>query len=197
LRELIEEVFNVKKRILILGVLLALIAILAMPMAAFASNTGTQNASTFAGTITIVGKTAASTAAVSTITFPAGLPDAIISNPSSDATGTGENTPQVVGSSSEPVVQLYNTSAGTLNVWLDITSWTGGAVVAENYKLVPTTTITVAAVDSVLSSDGTANTVDTTVSMDTLTYKALYLKATLGATAGLSGTSTLTILGES
>jgi hypothetical protein len=176
---------------LIAGIVIAIYGILIFSLAPAVKADGDSDA------ITIVGKTDTSVAAVSTITFPAGLPGAIISNPSSNAAGEEEGTPQKLdASASEPVVQLYNTSGGTLNVWLGITSWTDGAVVAENYELVDTDNVTVAAVDSVLSSDGTANTVDTTVSMDTLTYKALYLKATLGATTGLSGTSTLTILGE-
>ena len=70
-------------------------------------------------------------------------------------------------------------------------------MVAEHYELVDTGTTTIQVVDDVLSSDGTANTVATGIAMATGTYKALYLQVTLSSSAGKSGTSTLTILGES
>ncbi len=187
-----------KKRILSLAMVLALLAVLVMPMAALATNTGTQGASTLkADTINIVGKTATSVAAVSTITFPAGLPGAVISTPSSNAAGSGEGTPQVLGAASEPVVQLLNTTAGSFIVWLGITAWTtDGAVASERYELVATTVTNQATVAGVLSPTGGAANVNAgTIAGNT--YKALYLEVTLSALAGKTGsTSTITILGE-
>jgi hypothetical protein len=51
-------------------------------------------------------------------------------------------------------------------------------------------------VNDVLSADGNAASVATGASMTTGTYKALYLDLVLSAVAGKTGTSTLTILGE-
>ncbi len=183
---------------------LALLAVLAAPMAALASNVGDQEASTAsAETILIVSKAGTANVTVSTITFPEGLPGATISNPSNNQDGTAAgdiNTgPQVLsGTVSEPVVQLYNGSAGTLTVTLEITTWTNSVVVAEYYELVATDNLTVNAVDDVLSSNGAANSADTGITIDTLTYKALYLEVDLSSiVANQAGESTLSILGQS
>lgn len=184
-----------KKLILTLGMALALVAALVAPMAALATNVGTQSASTAqATTIEIVGKVADT--AVGTIIFPEGAPSAIISDPyNSVDTNTA---PQVLhATTSEPVVRLKNTSGGTLTVWLGITSWTNDAVVSERYELVDTTATEVQTVTTVLSADGTAASVNTAATIADAAYKALYLEVTLGALAGKTGTSTLTILGES
>lgn len=187
-----------KKRILTLAVTLALVAALVVPMAALATNEAGQAASTSqATTILIVGHS--TDVGVTTITFPAGLPSATISAPYNSDNGSGN--PQVLhASASKPVVRLKNTSGGTLTVWLEITSWTGGAnrpVVSEDFELVPVGTTTITVVDDVLSTDGLAATVNTGVTITNGEYKALYLEVVLSALAGKSGTSTLTILGES
>ncbi len=187
-----------KKKILTIGIVLAVVSALVVPMAVMADNTGLQDASTTqAATITIVGKTATSTAVVSTITFPTGAPSAVIGNPSSDASGGSEATPQLLdGSVSEPVVQLYNGSAGTLTIWLGITAWTNGAVASERYVLSdPGTTTT----DQTAMTAGTALGASATTStpIAASAWQALYLEVTLGALSGVSGTSTLTVLGES
>ena len=161
-----------------------------------ATNVANQSASSSsATTITIVGKAATSTAVVGTITFPAGAPSAVVSNPSSDAAGLGEDTAQVLhATASEPVAQLLNGSAGTLNVWVERAAWTE-AVASERYELSnPAVTTT----DDL--SGGTALTETSTDSTSDITagaYLALYLEVTLDATAGTSGTSSITILGES
>lgn len=143
--------------------------------------------------INIVGKM--SDTAVGIITFPQGAPGAIISNPYNSVDGTGG--PQVLhASASEPVVKLKNTSGGTLFVTLAITGWTK-AVVSERYELVATDNLTVNAVTRVLSADGNANTVVTSENITAGAYKALYLEVTLSAEYGKSGSSTLTILGQS
>ncbi len=188
-----------KKRILALASVLALVAVLVAPMAVSADNTGTQEASTSQATsITVVSKSGTDNVSVSTITFPAGAPSAVISNPSNNIDGTtagGITTgPQVLsGTVSEPVVQFKNTSAGTLTIWLGISSWTG-AVASERYKLVDTATTTVESLsgEAALGASATTSTAITAG-----TYKALYLEVTLGTQYGKSGTSTLTVLGES
>ncbi|MDP3245168.1 MAG: hypothetical protein Q8M83_05950 [bacterium] len=159
-----------------------------------ASNVSTQSASTAtATTITVVGKVADT--AIATITFPQGAPSATVSNPSNDVDTSSD--PQVLSASvSEPVVRLKNTSGGTLNVTLEITTWTNSVAASEDYELVNTATTTVNVVNDVLSTDGNAASAATGVSMTTGTYKALYLELVLSAIAGKSGSATLTILGE-
>lgn len=162
-----------------------------------ASNSSTQSASTAsATTITVVGKLVDT--AVATITFPEGAPDATISVPYNSVEGAGD--PQVLsGTVSEPVVRLKNTSAGTLNVTLETATWNGtyaGFVASEDYELVVTTDTTIAAVASALSANGAAASVATGIGITTGAYKALYLELVLGALAGKTDTSALTILGE-
>lgn len=155
----------------------------------------TQQASTARATaISIVGK--AADTAVGTITFPEGAAGAVISDPYNNV--DGDTDPQVLdGSSSEPVVRLKNTAGATLRVWLSIADWSNSIADSQHYELVATSTTNVDTVTTVLSSDGNAATVDTTETIDSDTYKALYLKLTLSSVAGKTGTSTLTILGES
>jgi len=183
-----------EKKILALTGALVLAATLIGSAAVLASNVATQSASSAkATTITVVGKVADT--AVGTITFPEAAADATVSNPSNDVDGTGD--PQVLdATASEPVVRLKNTSGGTLKTWLSITTWQNSIAASEDYELVVTTDTTVAVVDNVLSADGNAATVDTTVAIPTTEYRALYLELVLGSVAGKTGTSTLTILGE-
>ena len=159
-----------------------------------ASNVSTQSASTAsATTITVVGKVADT--AITTITFPEGAPSATISVPYNDI-DTVSDAQVLSGTVSEPVVRLKNTSGGTLNVTLEITTWTLGVAASEDYELVVTTDTTVAVVDNVLSADGNSASVPTAIGITTGAYKALYLELVLSSLAGKSGTSTLTILGE-
>jgi len=184
-----------KKRILTLVGILVLVGALVVPMAVLAAdNEASQSASTGKSTaISIVGKVADT--AITTITFPEGAPDATISAPYNDVDTTGD--PQVLhATTSEPVVRLKNTSGVTLTVWLEITTWGNGVAVSEDYELVDSGTTTVEVVDDVLSADGNAATVNTTVTIAAAAYKALYLEIVLSSSSGASGTSTLSILGE-
>lgn len=161
---------------------------------ATASNTATQQATTTAATtISVVGKVADT--AITTITFPEGAPSATISAPYNDV-DTSSDAQVLSATVSEPVVRLKNTSGGTLNVTLQITSWTNGVAASEDYKLVATTDTTIAVVNSVLSADGNAASVATGTGITTGAYNALYLELVLSSLAGKSGTSTLTVLGE-
>ena len=184
-----------KKRILAIGIVLGLITVLAVPMAVLAGHQAGQGASTAQATsITIVGKTATSTAVVSTITFPEGSTGAVISDPYSDAVGAGEATPQLLdAASSKPVVQLKNGSVGTLKVWLAITAWTD-AVASERYELSDPLTTTTSDLSGATALTTTSTDTGSTIGADA--YLALYLEVTLSASAGASGTSTLTVLGE-
>jgi len=160
-----------------------------------ADNDATQEASTAQATTLHILRKATADTSVTTITFPEGAPNAEVQVPYNDVDGSDD--PQVVASSdSEPVVRLKNTSAGSLKAHLSITTWTNSTVAAQNFKLVATTTTNVNAVDDTLSSDGNAATVDTGVTIGADEYRALYLKVTLGANAGKTGNSTITVLGE-
>ena len=159
-----------------------------------AANTATQEASTAtATTISVVGKVADT--AITTITFPQGAPSATVSDPYNDVDTVSD--PQVLnGTTSEPVVRLKNTSGGTLNVTLEITTWSNGIAASEDYELKVTTDTTIATVASVLSADGNAASVATAIGITTGAYKALYLELVLSSLASKTGNSTLTILGE-
>lgn len=143
--------------------------------------------------ILIVGKT--DDTAITTITFPLGAPNATVSDPYNNVDTAAD--PQVLnGVNSEPVVRLKNPPGKKLLVTLQITGWTNGVVASEDYALVDTTVTNVAAVTNVLSADGGAASVATGVEIRSSSYKALYLEVVLGNLAGVSGISTLTILGE-
>ncbi len=144
--------------------------------------------------IYIVGKT--DDDAVSKITFPVAAPGATVNNPYNDV--DKDTDPQVLGDpDSSPVVRLKNTSeGGTLKVWLEITDWTNGVVASQRYELVEIAITNIEAVTKTLSADGSADIVDTEVTIASDAHKALYLEVTLGDAAGKTGTSMLTILGE-
>ena len=183
-----------EKKILFLVGVLVLAATLIVSVTVLASNEATQSASSAkAITVTVVGK--AADTAIATITFPEGAPSATVSAPYNDV-DTVTDAQVLHATTSEPVVRLKNTSAGTLKVWLEITTWANGVAASEDYELVVTTDTTVAVVDNVLSSNGNAASVDTTVQIPTTEYRALYLELVLSSLAGKTGTSTLTVLGE-
>lgn len=159
-----------------------------------AANTATQTASsTVATTISVVAKTTDDP--ITTISFPQAAPGATVSIPYND-TETGN--PQVLSATvSEPVVRLKNTSGGTYNVTLAITTWTNSVTDMEYYNLANSGAVNIETVTTSLSeANGGAKTVATGVSIPTTEYKDLYLKLVLSSVAGKTGTSTLTILGE-
>ena len=184
-----------EKKILFLVGVLVLAATLIVSVTVLASNEATQSASSAkATTVTVVGKVADT--AIATITFPEGAPSATVSVPYNDVDTSSD--PQFLDTTaSEPVVRLKNTSAGTLNVWLEITTWSNSVAASEDYELVDTTILTVNVVDDVLSADGNAASVNTGITIDAAAYKALYLELNLSSVAGKTGTSTLSALGES
>lgn len=160
-----------------------------------AANTTSQSASSAQATsIDVVGKVADT--AITTITFPEGSAGATISLPYNDV-DTVSDAQVLHASTSEPVVRLKNTSAGSLDVTLEITSWTNGVAASEDYELVAPATTNIEAVTQALSADGNADSVATGVTITAGAYGALYLELVLSALAGVTGTSTLTILGES
>ena len=184
----------IKKSAVFIMILALAVTLVSQMTVSAASNDSNQVASTTqAATIEVRGKVAVTE--VTTITFPEGAPGAVISAPYNDVEGSGD--PQVLGDgTSEPVVRLYNGSGGTLTAWLEITTWTDGVAASEDFELVTTGTNNVTVVDDVLSADGNAASVDTTKTIATLTYADLYLELVLSASSGKSGSSTLTVLGE-
>ncbi|MCK5122965.1 MAG: hypothetical protein KAQ87_02350 [Candidatus Pacebacteria bacterium] len=192
---MISKINKAENKSLILAGVLILTATLVMSAAVLAAdNDASQEASTTqAATVSIVGKVADT--AITTITFPEGAASATISTPYNNV-DTVTDAQVVAGSDSEPVVRLNNTSGGTLQAWLEITTWSDGVAASEDYELVTTATTNVAVVDDVLSADGNSASVDTSVTIPTTEYRALYLELVLSALSGKSGTSTLTVLGE-
>jgi hypothetical protein len=143
--------------------------------------------------INIVGKD--SDSVVSQITFPPGLAGNPVSTPFNNSDGPSDH--QVLSDTdSEPVVRLLNTSGGPLLVRLEITGWTGGVVVSEDYELVASGTDNVSEVNRELSSNGSASSVATGETIPNGGHLDLYLEVVLSSSEGVSGGSTLTILGE-
>ena len=193
---IISKINKVENKSLILVSVLALVITLAAQTTIVdATHQANQAASTSNSTsLTIVGKTATSTAVVGNITFPAGQPSAVISNPSSDATGDNEATAQFLdGSASEPVAQLSNTTAGNLKVWVERGAWTD-AVTSQRYQLVAPATTTISDLSG--QSALTDTSADSGSTINASAWLAFYLEVTLSADAGKSGTSSITILGE-
>lgn len=185
-----------KKKISTLGIVLALVAVLVTPMAALASNEAGQGASTTSAT-TIDIMDQAGTTAITTITFPVGVPTTTVSDPSNNLDGVG--SPQVIAATSTPVATLISGTA--YNVHVTITDDSGWAVIVSNEKLYIDSAQT-GTVDSATFSGGAYNYSNWGV-QESITQSVdidgndLYLTIDLTAAAGKSGTSTITILGES
>jgi len=192
-----------KKRILALAGVLVLVAVLIVPMVVLAAvNDATQTASTSkADAINI--RAQDYTTAVADITFPEGAPGATVSDPSNDQPET-----QILGAegTAKPVVTLVNTSAVAYTVWYNIEAFSEGVVSSENYVIIAkggeclnadaiTESATLDGSDHVCT--GTITTIAATGDGGEADERDLYLKITLSALAGKTGTSTLTILGES
>lgn len=138
------------------------------------------------------------TTSVSSITFPPAAPGATVSQPYNNI-DTASN-PQIFGgaSTAKPVVTLYNGGASTLTIWYNITTFTNSVVSSENYLV----NNKGAACADASCITGTATfdadtTTGTTIAVGAGNEKDFYLKITLSAVAAKTGTSTLTILGES
>jgi len=188
-----------EKKILALTGALVLAATLIVSEAVLAAYQATQEASTAKATTFLIGGTETTTkdTAVSTITFPEAAPGTTVDTPFNDIDGSGD--PQVLSTTaSEPVVKIKNTDASAnYNVVLEITTWTNSLVDKEYYNLAADGATDINAVTTELSAaNGGANTVSTGVSIGAATYKDLYLKLGLTSVSGKTGTSTLSVLGE-
>jgi len=137
------------------------------------------------------------TTLVSNITFPEDAPGATVSQPYNDIDGSGN--PQTFGGAgvAKPVVTLYNGGASTLTIWYNITTFTNG-VVSNEYYLINDKGAACADVNAITNAVtfDTNITTGTTIAQGAGNEKDLYLKIALSASAGKTGTSTLTILGE-
>ena len=133
---------------------------------------------------------------LTTITFPEGTTETTISAPYNNLDGSGD--PQVLSATvSEPVAKIKNTGSVIYNITLEITTWTNSVANMEYYNLATDGATNINTVTSELSdANGTARSVSTGVSISAGTYKDLYLKLVLSSSAGKTGASTLTILGE-
>ncbi len=181
-----------KKKILVWSMVVALVAVLVMPMAVLAANTGTQNASTSQSTsLEIVADDGSS--AVSQITFPVGAPGAEVENPYNNIDGAGALEQTYHLTASIPVVTIKNATGGALTVTLTVGAWSE-AVASERYLLVQNEDATVEAGDVTAALTGT---VATGIAIANGDVGDLYLEVTLSALYGEAGTSSLTVLGES
>jgi hypothetical protein len=181
-----------KKSILSAALTIALLGILVLPGFTFASNSATQNASTTSAT-SIQIKDQSGATNVTTITFPAGAPLDIVSNPYNNQ--NTQSLSQSVGEISRPVATLVNTGGLTYTIWYNISTFTNGVVNNESYKICNSGAIVGSqdAIDQPVTFDTTTST---STSIDAATTKDFYLKISLSSAAGKSGSSTITILGE-
>jgi len=188
-----------EKKILFLAGALVLAATLIGSVTVLATNVATQDATTNKAT-TIEVRSQDYTTTVSTITFPAGNPGAVISLPTN---GVGAEV-QTFGAATvaKPVVTLYNGASVTYNIWYQITAFSPNVVASENYVVIAKAgaCADAAAITETATLDGashiTTGTV-TTIVAGAGNERDLYLKVTLSDIAGQTGTSDLTILGES
>lgn len=194
------KINKVENRSLILVCALALTITLVAQTTVLAgvNDTGQSASTTKTTTFTIGGsETGTKDTNLTTITFPEGAPEATIDTLSNNLDAAD---PQVLSATtSEPVAKIKNTHATTTyNVVLEITTWTESAVNMEYYNLATDGATDISTVTAELSNaSGAANIVSTGVSIGPEIYKDLYLKLLLGSVAGKTGTSTLTVLGES
>ena len=185
-----------KKKVLLLFGVLALVAAVVIPMAALANSAGneaTQEASTGKAT-SIEIRAQDYTTAVSTITFPGGTPGSTISNPYNDRAGDVAQTLGAAGTA-KPVVTLVNTDVVAYTIWYNTTAFTSDVVSNEWWQIVPA----VQGCTEIPNLVDFGNDTNTTKTIDEAgganCQKDLYLKVDLSATGGQTGTSTLTILG--
>lgn len=137
------------------------------------------------------------TTAVSTITFPESAPSTSVTQPYNNIDTV--SSPQTFGGAgtAEPVVTLYNDGIYTLTIWYNITTFTNG-IVSNEYYLINTKGGACADADSISNSVtfDTDTSTAVTIAPGAGNEKDFYLKTTLSGLAAVSGTSTLTILGE-
>jgi len=144
-------------------------------------------------------KVADGTSAVDSITFPAGDPEDLISNPTNNFSETQVLT--ATDTDATPVAQLKSATAYTL--WYNVTSGSGwiDTVASEGIYIIAigealdltgfdTNAYDMTAWDTDLKPDAPAQTLAAGVN------KELYLQVTLSASWGKSGTSTFSVLGE-
>jgi hypothetical protein len=182
------------RRILINVLSLALVLMPGISSVIEASNSTSQEASTnMFSCLEIVSKS--SNTAVTTITFPMGDPGSIVSNPYNDVDGAED--PQLLAASlSEPVVRFYNPTESQMWFSLEISDWTNGVVTSERFKVAIESERNITAVDRVLSTDGKAATVSQASLLAGGAYKCMYFEITLCDQADVTGTSTITVMGE-
>ena len=199
---IISKINKVENKSLILVSVLALIITLVGQTTVWAAvNDATQSATTNSATTIEIKKQDYSTA-VATITFPSGAPSAVVSNPSNGTDTQGFGGAGVAS----PVVTLVNTAAAAYNVWYNITAFSNSVVSSESYVIIAkggacadadaiTQSATLDSSDHVTT--GTVTTIAATGDGGEADERDFYLKVTLSASAGKTGESTLTILGES
>lgn len=190
---MISKISRMENKNLILISVLILVITLIAQTTVLADNVATQSATTTSAA-TILIRNVTDSADVSTITFPSGAPSAVISNP------TGSDLQVLTSTASEaaPVAILTSTAAYTL--WYNVTStatW-GDAVASERFYTQAVAT------DLDLTTFGSGADEMTVWDTDQETTQALaanvdeelFLQITLSAQSGKTGTSTLTVLGE-
>ena len=163
-----------------------------------ATHQATQTATTTsAATIEIV-RVADGSTAVTSITFPTGTVSTDISNPANDAPETQILT--ATDTEATPVAQFKSASAYTL--WYNVaagTGWTDTVASEGIYVQTIDTALNLTGFDTNafdMTAWGTDQEATPAQALAAGVNKELFLQVTLTANAGKTGTSTLTVLGE-
>ena len=189
-----------KKRILTLGIVVALVAALAIPMATLADNTAGQGAgTTYATTIQI--KNTADDGDVSSIAFPGSAAGSEVTNPTSTADVSGGDTQVLTTEAGDasPVALLKSAAAYTIWYQVNDTDNWDETVSGENlWTITIDDPLDKATFDSSCATITTWDTPQsTTQTLAAGVAKELYLTVDLENVAGSQGQSVLIILGES
>ena len=189
------KISKVENKILILAVVLFLIAVLVTQMTVLAAtNDATQEATSSKAT-SIAIKDQAGTGEITTITFPAAASSTEVIAPYNNTDGSG--SAQAFGATSLPVAWLV--SATDYNLYVSVTEVSGWdtLVVDENILCSDSLVLDKATFDSGSTALSTWGMVtDMGTQTVTTTKKYLYLTVNLDSSAGISGSSTVAVLGE-
>jgi hypothetical protein len=137
------------------------------------------------------------TTSIANITFPEGSPNSIVSQPFNNV--DSNSSPQFLGGAgiAKPVATLFNDNMSSLKIWYNISTFSNDIVLDEYYLI---NNKGAACLDESCVSENVVFDTDTDTGIILFSgsnnEKDLYLKVNLSGVAGKTGSSTITILGE-
>jgi hypothetical protein len=189
-----------RKRIISIGLVLALISVLITASQTSAANTVGQNATTNnVSAIAIRSQNYSSD--VTTIIFPPGSPGSTVSNPYNNVDTS--SSPQRYGGAGDayPAVTLVNTDTSyEYIIYINIGTWSNNVVSSEyflvnDYRVACSDASAISTQITFGTNTNTSKTITPSVDPNG-SRKDLYLKSVLSNVGGLTGSSTITIISE-